>query len=96
MNTLRLHIEEGRAIFLRKYKAYKVQVTSYDISIEHEIMETQRNAKIISRGFKLCGLYMLNGSTIFWHAYKTRQNMHDAVFICCMLVHGSSWTRFSR
>lgn len=49
----------------------------YEISIEHEIMETLRNAKIISRGSKLCGLYMLNGSTVFCNASKTRQNMHD-------------------
>lgn len=26
-----LHMEEGRVVFLRKYKAYKVQVTSYDV-----------------------------------------------------------------
>ena len=24
-------MEEGRVVFLRKYKAYKVQVTSYDV-----------------------------------------------------------------
>jgi len=68
----------------------------YDISIEHEIMETLRNAKIISRGSKLRGLYMLNGSTIFSMHIKQDKTcmiiMRNAVFICCMLVHGSSWT----
>lgn len=65
----------------------------YEISIEHEIMETPlRNAKIISRGSKLCGLYMLNGSTIFWHAYKTRQNIHDNYEKCRFyLLHVGAW-----
>jgi hypothetical protein len=54
----------------------------YDTSIEHGIMETLRNAKKISRGSKLYGLYMLNGSTVFCIASKTRQNMLDNYEIC--------------
>jgi len=54
----------------------------YDTSIEHGIMETLRNAKKISRGSKLCGLYMLNSFTVFRNASKTRQNMHDSYEIC--------------
>lgn len=54
----------------------------YGTSIEHGVMQISINAKVIGRGTKMIGLYMLDDSTIIEHAPITSQDSHDSFEAC--------------
>ncbi|MCH82500.1 putative Ty-1 copia retrotransposon protein [Trifolium medium] len=49
----------------------------YETRIDHGIIEISLDAKIIGRGTKVYGLYLLDGSTIIGHAFIASRISHD-------------------